>query len=116
MIDMKMTADQGGSYMVPQLAENTGPKYPYGTKICLDAQTLRKLAIGEGTIPQVGEKMMLNAQVEVVEVSKSEDQIEAGYSIELQITGMEFVTEDDGMNEQQKSYQKISRMYGNSDG
>jgi len=111
MIDMKMTADQGGSYMTPQLAENTGPKYPYGTTICLDAQTLRKLAIGEGTIPEVGEQMMLNAQVEVISVRKSENQIEAGYEIELQITGMEFVTEDDGMNEQQKSYQKVSRLY-----
>lgn len=62
--------------------------YPYGLKIQLDAETYRKLGLGEP--PKIGAKMMLLAHVEVCSIykepSKGDDH---NYSMGLQITEMD---------------------------
>jgi len=107
MIDMKLSHEQT-SMLGTEPTENNGPSYPHGLTISLDAESLRKLAM---SLPQVGDQMMLHAQVEVIAVSKDTNQIEDGKRVELQIQTMELVAEDDVRNEQQRAYDKITRMY-----
>lgn len=95
MIDMKLTPQQSPSAtLLAESEANEGPAYPYGTTIELRGETLKRLAIGSGNLPQVGQKMRLAALVEVIEVSKEDQQIEAGYCVELQITAMELTSPD----------------------
>jgi hypothetical protein len=60
------------------------PRFPYGTKINLDKDVIDKLEIA---MPEIGDKMALKAIVEVVDLSKGEDEINMG----LQITEMKLV-------------------------
>lgn len=72
----------------PKMAEYKEPEYPYGLKISLQNESLKKLGLKE--LPEVGKKMMLHAMVECCAVSKY-DSKEGGEvkSLELQITDME---------------------------
>jgi hypothetical protein len=113
MIDMKLTSDQSPASMMlgTQPTEANGPQYPYGLTISLDNDAIKKLAIGE--LPNVGKQMVLNAQVEVIAVSKDSGQIEDGRRVELQITAMELVAAEDVQNQQQREYAQITSFYGN---
>lgn len=63
-------------------------QYPYGLKICLDEASLSKLGIQE--LPEVGQKMTIEALVEVVSVSKYDTkQSGVDRKVDLQITDME---------------------------
>lgn len=70
----------------PILSEK--PKYPYGLRLCLDSAALKKLGM-EG-LPEVGSKVMVMAQAEVVSVS-AHDSAEGwqNKSCDLQIVAME---------------------------
>jgi hypothetical protein len=70
------------------------PQYPYGLVVCLDEQSIKKL--GLIAMPMVGEKMKLNAVVEVRSVGIN-DSSERGKDrrIELQITDMALSASDD---------------------
>lgn len=57
--------------------------YPYGTRITLDADSIKKLGIQK--MPAVGSKVKFEAEATVALVSQSED----GKRIELQVTGMD---------------------------
>ncbi len=103
MIDLK-TAPTGGPVLLSSEAEEPG--YPSGLCLYLNAETLRKLGIGEGNLPQVGQEFAMRARVEVVSVSKSEGQIETGLQVELQVTHMQLG------NEQQMAAQQVAGMYG----
>lgn len=61
-----------------------GDKYPYGLRLDLNSQSLEKLALD--TLPKVGTKMTLTAEVEVV-ATRSSDRSngEPEQSMELQI-------------------------------
>lgn len=63
------------------------PEYPYGLRLCLDNDTLKKLGILK--VPPVGSKMKLEAMVEVCSTS-SYDTKEKGIinSMDLQICEM----------------------------
>jgi len=116
MIDMKSGTQAQGS-ILGSVADNT-PNYPYGLRITLDAATLKKLAMGDGNMPQVGQQFGLDALCEVIAVSMDDGQSEVGYSMTLQITAMELCPPGEEMEEEQQenpgqaALDKIARMYG----
>lgn len=74
-----------------------GPKYPYGTELRLDDETLLKLGVSE--LPVVGTKFTLMAICEVTDSVSRENKEGREQSLSLQITEMELgtqgVTNDD---------------------
>lgn len=85
MVNMKMSKKEVKN-MMPEKVEQ--PKYPYGLCLELDGESLEKLGIKE--LPDVGDKMMVVAKVEVKSVSQSEYQKgEENKHVSLQITDME---------------------------
>lgn len=70
-----------------------GPKYPYGLRVSLGEETMKKLKLA--SLPKVGSAMLLLAKVEVCMVSQY-DSVDGGNSanIELQITDMELTAPD----------------------
>lgn len=68
-------------------AEAEGPKYPYGLKIDLEGESLKKLGLVD--LPKVGTKMTLTAQVEVCSVSQYESKDgNADQRVSIQIEAM----------------------------
>ena len=108
MIDMKMKPVSTPT-MLSDIADDA---YPEGMKFEVSGEQLQALGIGSGNLPQVGQKMMINAQVEVVEVCKEDGQVEPEYCVEFQIQAMQIVTEQDAQNEQQRAYSQVERMFG----
>lgn len=113
MVDMKLTHEQSpaGAMGLSEPTEANGPKYPSGLEIRLDGDALRKLAIGESGMPKVGDIMTMDAVLEVVSISKSDNQIENDLCLCLQIQQMELEAVKDEMNEQQAAYRQIERLY-----
>lgn len=72
--DMKKMADK-------EVKEHT-PEYPYGLKLNLDHESIKKL--GMEKMPEMGKYMMLHAKVEVTDIHESEGHKSLG----LQITDM----------------------------
>ena len=86
MIDMSYEEKEVKDFSVPKMDT---PKFPYGLKISLGKEELKKLNL-TGT-PTVGTEMKMNATVEVVEVSIDEESgDEKSYRVQLQIKEMEF--------------------------
>jgi hypothetical protein len=86
MIDMKMTAEEAKEQSTSCDVERN--PYPYGLRINLDDDALKKLGIT--TLPAVGSKLNFSAVAEVCSTSAYQDNGgEAETSISLQITGME---------------------------
>mgnify|MGYP000940690126 FL=1 len=110
MIDMMNGPDgQQGSLLG---ADANKPNYPYGLRITLDPDTLRKLAMGDGNMPQVGQQFELDALVEVIAVSMDDGQSNVGYSMTLQITAMELCPPgEEEENPGQAALDQISKMY-----
>lgn len=68
-----------------ELAPYEEPAYPYGLRICLGTDELKKLGIKN--LPEVGKTMKIMAVVEVSSISMSESQNGGEYkSVDLQIT------------------------------
>lgn len=65
------------------VAEPDSASYPYGTRITLEAETIKKLGIQK--LPTVGGQLVFKAKARVIGVSQSDD----GKRIELQITDMD---------------------------
>ncbi len=57
--------------------------YPWGLRITLNNETLKKLGI---TLPKVGAEMLLAGKVKVLSTSTREDGDETNSSVDLQIT------------------------------
>lgn len=73
------------------------PAYPYGLRLCLNDEVLKKLGIS--TLPAINDRMVLHALVEVVSVSEYKSQEADGdtqesRSVDLQITDMELLQDE----------------------
>jgi len=64
MMDMKLSEMEKKEGEIKSVLEK--PSYPYGLRIYLDPESVKKLGLKD---PQVGEKMMLHAHVEVMSVN-----------------------------------------------
>lgn len=89
MVSMEMSAEEAKEYATAPGAEaGSGPKYPYGLRLCLDDDALEKLGIHG--LPSVGTRLTIAAIVTVTATRSSEDaEGEAENGVDLQITDME---------------------------
>lgn len=91
LIDMKLSKKEQkkrGGIEVAKTAEDSGPKYPWGLSINLEADSLRKLGIDIRKL-SVGQKLRLTAEVEVERLSVSSDKDNSQQEMRLQITKMD---------------------------
>jgi len=93
MISLKITKKQDDENDMPVAVGGINNRYPYGTRINLDQDSLDKLGIMK--LPTVGDKIMIEGKCEVISVRQSED----GKSVELQITDMDLENDGDEIDE-----------------
>jgi len=88
MKDLTLSKEEAAeSYGEVKAETNEGPKYPWGTRLCLDDETMAKL--GLSMLP-VGTEVMIMAKATVVGMSTSERQGgDREDNIDLQITSMD---------------------------
>lgn len=87
LVNMKMSAEEAKEQYGSSPVQDA-PEYPYGLSIDLDEEALAKL--GMPALPQVGQKMMITARVEVRSVSQFDSQGgDKEQRVCLQITDME---------------------------
>jgi hypothetical protein len=100
--DMKLEkSDADKMYGQPTLAADQ-PKYPYGLQLNLDDASLSKLGLSQ--LPNVGEKMIVLAVVEVSNASAYENKGEGvKQSLGLQITEMCLHPYDEKVLKEEKS-------------
>lgn len=84
MVSMKMKPEENGEHGTIDAPEGSQEKYPWGLRINLGDEELKKLGINE--LPKVGEKLPLMAMVSVVGVRSNESQNGETRNVELQIT------------------------------
>ena len=87
-------------YTAPKAAE--APKYPYGTTLDLNDDTLSKL--GLESLPAVGTEVTIMAKAMVTRVSMYEEQGGAESCMALQITDMDITVPEGGKSAAQKLY------------
>lgn len=91
MTNMKLSKEQAKEYAVPSLSKDA-PQYPYGLRLDLDSEALKKLGMTE--LPEIGQPMELRAKVEVCSTSENKSMDGTEYkSVCLQITDMELSKE-----------------------
>jgi hypothetical protein len=88
LIDMKNTPKEAKAEMGQPLK---APEYPWGLSINLDKVALEKLGL-EGSLPALGAKFLLTAQVEVTSSNEYKSENTDDRSIGLQITAMALTT------------------------
>lgn len=94
MISLKISKkDDKEEIEMPVNVGAMGNRYPWGTRINLDQDSLDKLGIVK--LPTVGDKIMIEGKCEVISVRQSED----GKSVELQITDMDLENDGDEIDE-----------------
>ena len=89
MPNLAMSAEERKEYASPvSIADDGGPKYPYGLCITLDDGTLEKLGLSEA--PKVGTEITFTAKATVSSVSSYEQaEGDSERSVGLQITDMD---------------------------
>lgn len=87
---MKMEEKEREEYAAPT-AISDAPKYPYGLRIHLDTESLKKLGLEK--LPALGEKMVIVAVAEVCDLCQSESEYGKNKSLGLQITQMSVESE-----------------------
>ncbi len=87
---MKIDPKEMEEQLKPKSITESMPAYPYGLRVHLDDDSLKKLGLDK--LPKVGSSKYLGARVEIVSVSESESRNGDGgnkhRSVELQITDM----------------------------
>lgn len=90
LVNMALSADEAKERMHECCSDDSAadklPKYPHGVSLYLDNVTMRKLGFDE--LPKMGERMALEAIVEVTSVSEYQNQSMAEKTVSLQITDM----------------------------
>lgn len=86
MKNMKLDGKEKRDYMNGPAAQPAAPEYPFGLRIHLDNDSIKKLGIEK--LPEVGSKMKLMAIVEVCDLSEHKSLYGDNKSLGLQITDM----------------------------
>lgn len=86
MIDLKLDKKEGKKETMEAM-EMKAPLYPWGTSLSFNEETLKKLGIE--SLPEVGRKYTIAAEVEVTGVSERKTQDETSKCLDLQITKMD---------------------------
>lgn len=102
--NMKLSKEEAQE-MMPKTAEAPdAPTYPYGLRLDLNDEVLKKLKLG--SLPEIGAKLNLQAVVEVCAMSASDSKEGGKYrSLCLQITDM-------GLEKDRKNVSEV--LYGES--
>jgi hypothetical protein len=103
---MKMSKSESSGAVEPSAP--SGPRYPYGLQLSLDNESLDKLGL---TLPDVGDKLMLVASVEVTSVSQSEegsseDKAKVRRHASMQIVAMALSDAETGSDAAKKLYKE----------
>lgn len=106
MKSMKLTKAES-SATAPVEAKQDAPAYPWGLRIELNDESMKKL--GMEKLPDVGEKMMLRANVVVERVSQNDTKEGKRQDMSLQITEME-------LGECEKEKEPADKKLYNTDG
>lgn len=102
MVNLARSADEVkkeiAEYSSPATATASAPKYPWGTCLSLEDDTIDKVGLG-GDLPEVGDVVQIVAMARVTSASKNEREDASGASkecrrVELQITDMGVVGND----------------------
>lgn len=116
LVEMRLSDEEKKNMHEHSVLADT-PSYPYGLRIELDKNTVKKLGITDA--PKVGSEMMIMAKVEVSNVNMTKMQgDEYNMSVSLQITSMGLAEEnmEDMKEEPSEPKDDISmarRIYGN---
>lgn len=86
MKSLKITAKEAKKQNSP-VALSDQDRYPYGTRLDLNKDSLDKLGIKE--LPAVGTTMMIEAKVTVIATRQTAREDDTTRSLELQITDMD---------------------------
>lgn len=101
MINMEMTPEERADYEGSIAVE--APKYPYGLRLYLDDEVVKKLGISE--LPSIDQTMMVVARVKVVGVSSDKQYGDIQKDcIQLQITDMELKGDSEAKSREDKLY------------
>ena len=71
----------------------SGPDYPWGLSITLDAAALKKLGVED--LPDAGDECQITATGKVTRVTQSASDKRTDRSVEIQITKLALAVEDD---------------------
>lgn len=80
---MKMSKKEKKDNMPKAVGSSDGPNYPYGLRLSLNDDSLKKLGIK--SLPKVGAKMTVHAVGEVCAVSQHESENHEDRHVEIQI-------------------------------
>jgi len=95
MIDMKMSKKEMNDDVMPTtLGKPKGPQYPYELKICVEDDQIKSLGLDD---MNVGDKVTLVCDCEIVEMSKRDDEYGKKRTCRLQIQKIGNEGEDDSM-------------------
>lgn len=94
--------------MQVSIGSSDGERYPYGTRLDLDNDTLEKMGIK--TLPPVGSTMMIEAKVTVIGSRQSATKERTNRSLELQITDMELEADEDEVGESEMTRGESKQM------
>jgi hypothetical protein len=95
MIDMRMSKkDMKDDTMPATVGPPEGPRYPYDLKICVEDDNIKALSLDD---MNVGDKVTLVCDCEIVEMSKRDDEYGKKRTCRLQIQKIGNEGEDDGM-------------------
>lgn len=70
-------------------------KYPPGTALTLDTDTLRKLGIGVDQLPQIGQRFNIAGSVTVTAAEREQGEIEDEASVTFQLTELTLADPDE---------------------
>lgn len=104
MTDMKMSKAEkkGMGYASP--VESSGPDYPWGLTINLDTAALKKLGMKD--LPEAGDECMIHAVGKVTRVSQIANDKKEDRSLEIQVTKMSVMHDEDEEDQVRRGYAK----------
>lgn len=86
--------------MEPKVREDDGPEYPYGLRIHLDHESMKKAGMEE--LPEIGKEIYLRAKAHVSSASSDKRKDGEERRVELQITHMGFETKEKAEKEEKE--------------